>query len=254
VHRNSFFKPDFFQFFRCLRKTALIHSQAFRGLPSLRRAARRRRRGVESTKMLRSNEGRMMDEREVIERTRRWIESMVVGLELCPFARRVFEGGTIRYVVSPAVDATALLDDLGRELTALAESPSAARATTLLIHPGVLRNFLDYNDFLDSADEAIRRLGLAGVVQIASFHPDYQFADAEPEAVENYTNRSPYPMLHLLREESITNAGLAEAELLAIPQRNVARLRALGIEAVRERLRRAKADAPDTPNDHEAGR
>jgi len=178
-----------------------------------------------------------MDRQAAIDVTRRWIAAVVIGLNLCPFARRVFEAGKIRYVVSAAQDEEKLLQDLAAELTALAANPSERVETTLLIHPDVLRNFLDYNDFLGTADRLLAKLGLRGVVQIASFHPDYQFAGADPDAVENYTNRAPLPMLHLLREESISALAGAPSELLEIPRRNIETLRSLGTEAVRAKMK-----------------
>jgi uncharacterized protein len=133
-----------------------------------------------------------------------------------------------------------LLRDLARELQALASAPPATVETTLLIHPCALSVFLDYNDFLDRADRQIEKRGLRGTLQIASFHPDYHFADTEPDAVENYTNRSPYPMLHVLREESITALGIDAKELLEIPTRNIATLRGIGREQIEETLKRIK--------------
>lgn len=167
-------------------------------------------------------------EQEVISATRRWIADVVIGLNLCPFARRVFEAGTIRYVVSAAADADALLKDLAVELETLAAADVADIETTLLIHPRALRDFLDFNDFLGPADRLIKKLHLRGVVQIAGFHPDYQFEGTDQDAVENYTNRSPFPMLHLLREDSITAVAGDPDELLQIPERNIATLRSLG--------------------------
>jgi uncharacterized protein len=184
-----------------------------------------------------------MDEQAVVEATRRWISSVVIGLNLCPFAARVFLGGKIRYAVSGAVDGVALYDDLATELKALVAAPASEVETTLLIHPRALGDFLDYNDFLGEADRLVARLGLLGVVQIASFHPAYQFAGAGPDAVENYTNRSPYPMLHLLREESVTAVAGDPDELLAIPARNVETLRSLGRERVVDLLRTARGEA-----------
>jgi hypothetical protein len=179
----------------------------------------------------------MSDHAEVVARTRRWISSVVIGLNLCPFAQRVFDGDKIRYVVSTAQDARALSHDLAAQLIALAAMPTAAVETTLLIHPEVLTDFLDYNDFLDVADQLLVDLGLEGIIQIASFHPAYQFGDTAKEAVENYTNRSPYPMLHLLREESI-NAITDDPELLLdIPERNIATLRALGVAKILDLLK-----------------
>ena len=162
---------------------------------------------------------------------------MVIGLNLCPFAQRVFQADTIRYVVTDATDADSLRDALARELRLLVETPIAQVETTLLIHPHVLGDFLDYNDFLDIADGLLEEQSLDGVVQIASFHPTYQFAETAPDAVENYTNRSPYPMLHLLREESITRLATDPGELLEIPERNIETLRKLGRKWVEEKMR-----------------
>ena len=169
-----------------------------------------------------------MDHQTVIDRTRRWISSMVIGLNLCPFAERVFSSDKIRYVVSDAQDETALLAELTGELKYLASVPIANVATTLLIHPHIFADFLDHNDFLGAAEQLVADLDLEGIIQIASFHPNYQFADTEPSAVENYTNRSPFPMLHLLREESITEVAVDTDALLEIPQRNIETLQRLG--------------------------
>jgi hypothetical protein len=169
---------------------------------------------------------------------------VVIGLNLCPFARRVFETERIRYAVSAARDEGALLEELGRELKYLASCRSSEVETTLLIHPRVLANFLDYNDFLDAAERLVGELGLQGEVQIASFHPDYRFAGTDARAVENYSNRSPYPMLHLLREASISEVAMDVNELLDIPRRNIETLRALGIERMLDRLR-ALEDGPE---------
>lgn len=177
-----------------------------------------------------------MTPQTVIAETRRWIADVVIGLNLCPFARRVFDGGLIRFVVSDATLATELLSDLSRELQSLATTPVSEVETTLLIHPHVFTDFLAFNRFLDAAEGLVSSLGLEGVIQLASFHPQYQFAETLPDAVENYTNRSPYPMLHLLREESITSLAMDEAELLAIPERNIDTLRALGREAILAKL------------------
>jgi hypothetical protein len=187
-----------------------------------------------------------MDKQTVVEATRQWISSVVIGLNLCPFAQRVFQANKIRYVVADARDEIALLEALSAELALLASAPIATVETTLLIHPRVLGNFLDHNDFLDHAERLIEDLGLQGIIQIASFHPDYQFANTEPDAVENYTNRSPYPMLHLLREASISEVAGDTNELLEIPQRNIETLRGLGKEKILEKLK-AIADGPTGP-------
>jgi uncharacterized protein len=178
-----------------------------------------------------------MDSTEVIERTRRWIDRVVIGLNLCPFARRAFEAGLIRYSVTGARDADELLVILDKEMHRLAAEPRAAVETTLLIHPGALKDFLAFNDFLADADRLIDSRRLRGVIQIASFHPRYQFEGAAPDDVENGTNRSPFPMLHLLREESITEVASDPQVLLGIPQRNIELLRRLGREKLHSIIR-----------------
>lgn len=178
-----------------------------------------------------------MDKPRVIDVTRRWISSMVIALNLCPFAKRVFSDERIRYIVSDAQNDVALFKDLAGELEYLAAAPISEVETTLLIHPHVFENFLDYNDFLGHAEGLVSDFDLEGVIQIASFHPDYQFAQTEPGDVENYTNRSPFPMLHLLREESISAVAGDPDELLEIPRRNVETLRDLGKEKILEMLK-----------------
>jgi hypothetical protein len=182
----------------------------------------------------------------VVERTRRWVEAVVVGLNLCPFAKRVLDAGGIRYAVSAARDAADLLADLAAELQTLAAESPAVIETTLLIHPRVLTDFLDYNDFLADADRLATSLGLRGTIQVASFHPDYQFAGTAPDGVENYTNRSPYPMLHLLREASVTAAADGPIDLADIPRRNVETMRRLGRDGVLALLAAAGAGRPVT--------
>lgn len=163
-----------------------------------------------------------------IAATRRWVERVVIGLNLCPFAKAVQAKGQVRYVLSDARDPETLLADLVSECERLRDTPAEVLDTTLLVHPQVLGDFLDYNDFLDLADAALVELGLEGVLQIASFHPDYQFADSAPGDIENHTNRSPYPMLHLLREASIDRAVEAYPEPDAIIERNLETMRRLG--------------------------
>lgn len=162
--------------------------------------------------------------------TRHWLETAVIDLNLCPFAKAVHSKERIRWVLSPATDTEALLQDLLRELQFLSEADPDQVDTTLLVHPGVLGDFMDYNDFLDIADAALAELDLEGVLQIASFHPDYQFAGTEPDDIENCTNRSPYPTLHLLREASIDAAVAAFPQAEAIFERNQETLRQLGWE------------------------
>jgi hypothetical protein len=178
-----------------------------------------------------------------IASTRHWLEQVVIGLNLCPFAKAVHLKQQIRWVESDARDTEALLADLLRELQFLAAADPAAVDTTLLIHPHVLGDFLDYNDFLDVADAAVEQLGLAGVLQVASFHPDYQFEGTEPDDPGNLSNRSPYPTLHLLREESIDRAVAAFPEAATIYQRNIETLERLGLERWRALL--AVPNKPD---------
>jgi len=180
-----------------------------------------------------------MDETTAIDSTRRWVSAVVVGLNLCPFAPAVFAAGRIRYAVTAAADWVTLLSALGAELLALAAAPRADVETTLLIHPLVLSAFSDFNDFLPEADRLLSTLGLRGVIQVVGFHPRYQFAGTSPDAAENYTNRSPYPMLHLLREESVTEVAGDPAALAAIPRRNREILRGLGRAGILARLKGA---------------
>lgn len=170
-----------------------------------------------------------------IEKTARWVERFVIGLNLCPFARAVTSKGLVRYVVSPAETPEALLGDLQRELERLTATPAAELDTTLLIHPHVLQKFLDYNDFLSDADALLEELELDGELQIASFHPDYCFADSAADDAANYTNRSPYPMLHLLREASVSRAVDTFPDPERIFERNVQALRELSTAGI-ERL------------------
>ena len=168
------------------------------------------------------------DDETIIAATRTWLEKAVIGLNLCPFAGPAYAAGRIRYVVSSATSEQALLVDLERELEKLAEADPVRLETTLLIHPQVLEDFYDYNDFLDIAEAAVTALELEGQIQVASFHPRYQFADSAPDDISNYSNRSPYPTLHLLREDSVERAVKAHPDTDAIYQRNIETLRQLG--------------------------
>lgn len=170
------------------------------------------------------------DEAEVVARTRRWLERAVIGLNLCPFARAPWVQQRVRVCVSHARDEDALLADLQAELQALQAATPEHCETTLLIHPWVLGDFFAYNQFLDAADRRVQRLGLQGELQIASFHPHYQFAGTQPEDIENFTNRSPFPILHLLREASIARVTDAIEDPDAIYERNQETLRRLGAE------------------------
>ena len=166
----------------------------------------------------------------VIADTTRWLERAVIGLNLCPFAKAVHVKGQIRYVVSDATTPEALANELQRELEFLAEASAESVDTTLLIHPQVLTDFLDFNDFLEVADGIVDELELDGTLQVASFHPQFQFEGTEPDDITNYTNRSPYPTLHLLREDSVERAVAAFPDELAIAEANVGTLEKLGHE------------------------
>lgn len=167
---------------------------------------------------------------EIIASTQNWLEKAVIGLNLCPFAKAVHVKQQIRYFVSEATTPEELLQDLIRELEVLAEASPEKIETSLLMHPHALNDFLDYNEFLDIVDAALEDLDLDGILQVASFHPDYQFADTEVNDIENFTNRSPYPTLHLLREESIDKAVEAFPEADEIYEKNMQTLRQLGLE------------------------
>ncbi|MGA0609011.1 DUF1415 domain-containing protein [Caldimonas sp. KR1-144] len=183
------------------------------------------------------------DDALVIARMRAWVERAVIGLNLCPFARAVQVKGQVRYVVTPAEDEDALLAALCEEMHRLADADPAAHDTTLLIHPRVLGDFLDYNDFLEAADAAVDELGYAGVLQVASFHPRYQFEDTDEDDVTNATNRAPYPTLHLLREASVDRAVDAFPEAESIYERNIETLERLGADGWAELQAQCEADA-----------
>jgi hypothetical protein len=168
------------------------------------------------------------DHHQVIQDTRDWVVKAVIGLNLCPFAKAVHVNERIRYVVSDATEPEALLKDLARELLALNRADPEAVDTTLLIHPGVLTDFLDFNDFLDAADALVEELKLDGILQIADFHPDYQFEGSAADDIGNYSNRSPYPTLHLLREESIARAVESMPDTASIYENNLDTLARLG--------------------------
>lgn len=163
-----------------------------------------------------------------IDDTRIWLERAVIGLNLCPFAKSVHVKGQIHYAVSQATNAEDFLQDLVRELNDLAAAEPSTRDTTLLIAPQCLADFLDFNDFLALADQALLDLDLDGVLQIANLHPDYQFAGTRADDITNYTNRSPYPTLHLLREESIDRAVEAFPQAETIFQKNMETMEHLG--------------------------
>jgi hypothetical protein len=169
----------------------------------------------------------------IMASTQRWLERAVIGLNLCPFAKAVHVKRQIRYAVTAATTAEALRAELRHELELLAAAHPREIDTSLLIHPKAMTDFIDFSLFLTEADAIIRRLGQEGSVQIASFHPDYEFAGSAPDDVANCTNRSPYPTLHLLREASIDRAVAAFPDAAAIYERNIETLRRLGHEGWR---------------------
>lgn len=174
------------------------------------------------------------NEQQITAAVRHWLESLVIELNLCPFAKRELVKDRVRFVVTPATTEDELLQALQAELEFLQAHSEVE--TTLLIHPAVLQNFGDYNQFLNSADDLLTGLQLEGMFQIASFHPDYQFADTAPDDAENYTNRSPYPLLHILREASLEQVIADTLDVAQIPARNVALMNGLGREQLQKML------------------
>ncbi|MGZ8302702.1 MAG: DUF1415 domain-containing protein [Telluria sp.] len=169
-----------------------------------------------------------VDDDQVIAATEKWLEKAVIGLNLCPFAKAVHVKKQVRYVVSSATTVEALLEQLMNELQFLSDTPAEQVDTTLLIHPFVLTDFADYNEFLDVADAAVEDMQLDGELQVASFHPEYQFADTDINDISNYTNRAPYPIMHLLREESIERAVEAFPDASEIFEKNMETMEKLG--------------------------
>ena len=167
-----------------------------------------------------------MSDEKIILAVRNWVENLVVGLNLCPFAKRELVKNRVRFVTTAANNEEQLVLALQAELTLLNNDPSIE--TTVLIHPEVLQDFYDYNDFLDVADAVLVEMELDGVYQIASFHPDYQFGGTGADDAENYTNRSPYPVLHLLREDSLEQVIADYPDVDDIPERNIALMNELG--------------------------
>ena len=176
-----------------------------------------------------------MESEKIVGSVRLWIESIVVAMNLCPFAGRELENDRVRFVVTEATTEEQLLMALEAELKLL--NHDASVETTLLIHPDVLQGFPDYNQFLELADGLLVQMNLEGIYQIASFHPNYQFGGTDQGAAENYTNRSPWPMLHLLREESLESAIAEYPDVDEIPRRNIARMNEVGREQLQALLR-----------------
>ena len=173
----------------------------------------------------------MQDAAAVIAATQTWVSNMVVGLNLCPFSHYVVENNQLRYSVTETQDKQQLMNELIHELQWLENHPEIE--TTLLIHPGVLNHFDDYLNFLDVVNQSLPLMDYEGIFQVASFHPDYQFGGTGIDDVENFTNRSPYPMLHILREASVEHAiANFQGDIDAIPDRNIERLTSMGRDAV----------------------
>ena len=167
-----------------------------------------------------------MNHEKVVAAVRQWVDTLVVGMNLCPFAKRELVKDRVRFISTEVTTEEALLVLLQAELELLNSDPSIE--TTLLIHPEVLQDFYDFNDFLYFTDRLLVEMDLEGIYQIANFHPNYQFGGTEPEDAENYTNRSPYPVLHLIREESLEKAIANHPDVDAIPDRNIALMNELG--------------------------
>ena len=174
-------------------------------------------------------------DQQIIDDINQWLDEVVIGLNLCPFAAKPRREKRVRIAISHATDEEALLNDLQAELERLSDTPVEELETTLLAIPDMLENFEDYNDFLDAVDLWVEQFGWEGDLQVASFHPQYQFADTEADDPGNLTNRSPWPLLHIIREESLEKAIEHYPDVDAIPERNIARMKALGPEE-RKRL------------------
>ena len=169
-----------------------------------------------------------MNDEEILSKTRHWLEKAVIGLNLCPFAKAVYVKNQMRLVVSHARHADDLLEELDRELDLLVATPVEVLETTLLIHASLFEEFLDFNDFLEIAEGVVDEHGLDGVVQLASFHPQFQFEGTEPDDISNFTNRAPFAILHLLREESVGRAVDAYPAIDSIYQNNIQTMKKLG--------------------------
>ena len=184
------------------------------------------------------------DSATVTDHTRKWLEKAVIGLNLCPFAKAPHVKNLVRISVSQARHLDGFLEDLDRELQLLGDTPADELETTLLVHPTLFPDFDTFNQMLDIADAAVVDNGLEGIVQIAPFHPDFQFEGTDSDDIGNYTNRSPYPTLHLIREDSIAKAAQAFPDASAIFERNIAPLEKMGHEGW------DKLDIPRCPFDH----
>jgi len=172
-----------------------------------------------------------MSNENIIQATQKWVETIVIGMNLCPFAKREVVKNRVRYTVAESTAQEQLLMDLKIELELLNNDSSIE--TTLLIHPSILQDFYDYNDFLELADSLLIDMELEGIYQIASFHPNYQFGGTNFDDAENYTNRSPYQMLHLIREASLEKAVANYPDPEDIPERNINIMNELGADKMK---------------------
>jgi hypothetical protein len=171
-----------------------------------------------------------LSDAQVLAQTVVWLEKAVIGLNLCPFAKGVHAKGQIHYAISHSVESADLLGELATELAALQAFDPQLRDTTLLVAPQCMPEFWEFNDFQARANKVLRKLGLEGVIQIASFHPDFQFAGTEVDDISNYTNRAPFPILHLIREDSIARAVEAFPNAEMIFEKNIETLQVIGLE------------------------
>jgi len=172
-------------------------------------------------------------EQKIIFETKQWIEKIIIAHNFCPFAKKPFIQDTIRYKVCNATSSEIVVDDLVDELLYLHEASPTEVETSLLIVPYTLTEFEDYNQFLDVVDSALEELDLIDIIQVASFHPEYCFADLDPDDVRNYTNRSIYPMFHLIRENSVEHARATHPDVEAIPDKNMDLLLEIGLDVIR---------------------
>lgn len=177
---------------------------------------------------------------KVLQETKKWVETFVLGLNLCPFARHPYKAGKIRFIVFEGKDIEHLTETVVREIAYLDRTPPSVCETTLIIIRDFLGEFDEYLDYLEVAEYVLEQINMEGVFQVASFHPDYQFEGTMPHDAENFTNRSPYPMLHLLREESVERAIEAYPEVGDIPAQNILTMNELGAEKIKQMLNELK--------------
>jgi len=170
-------------------------------------------------------------ENDVIQTTQHWVDKMVVGLNLCPFAKRSIDHNQLRYVVDTRDDIESITQRLVEELERLVNDHSIE--TTLLIHPNFTTEFDAYLDYLSGVDDLIEALGYSGIFQVAGFHPNYQFEGVAEIDPANHTNRSPFPMMHLLRESSVAWAVETHPDIDSVPERNVELLRGMGERGIK---------------------